>query len=284
MKYLYVCALMLSFGMVSYAQEEEQEITVEQEVEEVLEEGEPDTTTVSLGKRTVIVINNDDVDYEEDAEEEEKESIWSSHSEPHWAGVDFGFTLLTDGNYGTNFGDYPYWRTDAARSQVWNLNPFEHRFNLGTKYVGLTTGIGFTFASVAFNDNYILSETADTLTAMIDTTTVYSKNKLNASYLTVPLLLEISTKKGEDGFYLAAGVVGGVRLTSKVKRIGESGGNEIRNKTKGKYGLNPFKADATVRFGYGNWGAFASYGLVPLFDTNKTTPVHPFTFGLSLGF
>jgi hypothetical protein len=36
--------------------------------------------------------------------------------------------------------------------------------------------------------------------------------------------------------------------------------------------------------GYGSWGAFASYSLMPLFDAGKTTEVYPLTFGLSLNF
>jgi hypothetical protein len=42
--------------------------------------------------------------------------------------------------------------------------------------------------------------------------------------------------------------------------------------------------DAAMRMGYGNWGAFATYSLLPLFETSKTTEVFPLTFGLSINF
>ena len=98
-------------------------------------------------------------------------------------------------------------------------------------------------------------------------------------------MLEFCTNEdSEKSFYLAAGVIGGVRLASKIKREGEIDGKEFQQKNKGVYGLNSFKLDGTVRLGYGSWGAFASYSLLPLFEVTKTVEVYPLTFGLSLNF
>ena len=165
------------------------------------------------------------------------------------------------------------------------MNLLEKKFNFGTPYVGLTTGLGFSFASVAFRDNFLIESTSDSVYAVMDTANVYSKNKLKASYLTIPLLLEFNTSADKDkSFYLAAGVVGGVRLTSKTKRQGEFDGKEFKEKVKGPFSLNPFKVDAAVRLGYANWGVFANYSLLPLFDKGKTVDLYPLTFGLSLNF
>lgn len=247
---------------------------------QVEEKEESDTTRFNLGNKEVIVINKGDNDVELEVGEAKKKK-----SEAHWAGVDFGFTMLMNDQFQNKFDQHPYWNNDAARSQVWNLNILEHKFNIAKQYFGVTTGLGFSFTSVAFNDNYVLSSTSDTLTAYIDTVNTYSKNKLKATYLTVPLLLEFNTHMDSDkSFYLAAGVVGGVRLASKLKRKGEFDGKEFVQKEKGKYALNSFKADALVRVGYSHWGAFASYSLLPLFDKGKTVDMYPLTFGLSLNF
>jgi hypothetical protein len=284
--------LALLFIAPTFAQiEEEVEVEVEETTEEVViieGEGEPDTTRVTVGNREVIIITHDsgeeeeyDIEFDEDGEEK----VCYNKSEAHWAGVDFGFTMLTDGSFGTSFDDHPFWKNDAARSHVWNLNLLEHKFNFGTPYVGLTTGLGFSFTSVAFKNNYVLNSSADTLFAEMDSVYTYTKNKLKASYLTVPLLLEFNTNANSDrSFYLATGVVGGVRLTSKVKRNGEFDGKEFEDRTKGTYNLNSFKLDAVARLGYGSWGVFANYSLLPLFEDGKTSTVHPFTFGLSLNF
>lgn len=283
---------LLLFAVPVFAQEETEEQGGETTEEVVFEEkgsGEPDTTRMNIGNREVIIITKSDgeseeydIDFDEDQEEPSKRS---NRSEAHWSGVDFGFTMLMNNNFENSFSNNPYWENDAARSQVWNLNLFEHKFNFGTPYVGLTTGLGFSFTGIAFKDNYVLSSNADTVFATIDTVNVYSKNKLRASYLTVPLLLEFTTSAGSDnGFYLAAGVVGGVRLTSRVKRNGEFEGREFKERIKGNYGLNSFRLDAAARFGYGNWGVFANYNLLPLFDDGRTVDVYPLTFGLSLNF
>lgn len=253
------------------------------------EEKAHDTTRINLakGKMEIIIVDKSGSDTETidtiDAAPDKKRS--KQHYEAHWAGLDMGFNVMMNNAMKTDFDPYNYWENDPARSMTWNLNILEHKFKIAGPYVGITTGLGFSFTQLAFKDNYVLFSSSDTLFASIDTLSVYSKNKLRANYLTVPLLLEFCTNADEDkSFYLAAGVVGGVRLSSKVKRAGEFEGKEFKQQEKGVYGLNPFKLDATVRMGYGSWGAFASYSLMPLFDTSKTVEVYPLTFGLSLNF
>jgi hypothetical protein len=249
------------------------------------EEGDPDTTRVNMGKIEIILVDHNKVNEDLDTIDAAPDENEKKHFEAHWAGIDMGFSMLMNKDMGTSFDNYPYWKNDPARSMTWNVNVLEHKFSIAKQYFGVTTGLGFSFTQVAFRDNYILTSTTDSLFATIDTVNTYSKNKLKAAYLTVPLLVEFCTNADEDkSFYLAAGVIGGVRLTSKVKRDGEFDGKDFQQKNKGVYGLNPFKLDGTVRLGYGDWGAFASYSLLPLFDTAKTTEVYPLTFGLSLNF
>lgn len=273
----------------AFAQVEE-EVVMEEEV--IVEETEnlPDTTRMNIGKKEIIIIDKDFDENEFEGEFEDDEHSHKKHkkegAEAHWAGLDFGFTMLMNQNFENKFTDeYAYFRTDAARSHVWNLNLLEHKFRVAKEYVGITTGLGFSFTSVAFNDNYLLRSSADTVFAEIDSVYTYSKNKLKATYLTMPLMLEFNTNADADkSFYLAAGVVGGVRIASKVKRKGEFDGKEFTTKDKGTYGLNSFKVDAAVRLGYGDWGVFANYSLLPLFGKGKTVETYPLTFGLSLNF
>jgi hypothetical protein len=251
------------------------------------EKSGPDTTRVNMGKVEIIVVDHskktievaiDTIDAAPDENEKKK-------FEAHWAGLDMGFNVMMNSSMGTSFDNNKYWENDPARSMTWNLNVLEHKFPIYKEYIGITTGLGFSFTQLAFKDNYILNSTTDTLFATIDTTMNYSKNKLRGNYLTVPLLIEFTTNKNADkSFYLAAGVVGGVRLSSKIKRTGEFGGKEFKEENKGVYGLNSFKLDGTVRMGYGMFGAFASYSLLPLFDTDKTVEVYPLTFGLTMNF
>ena len=243
---------------------------------------EKDTTLLNTGETEVIVIThkNENIKLDTvDAAPSEDEKI---KIKGHWAGLDLGFGMLMNTQFNTDFSKTPYWENDPGKSITLNLNLFEHKFG---RTVGFTTGLGLSFTQTAFKDNYLLLYSADTLYAEIDSVNFYSKNKLKSTYLMAPLLLDIcSLKNGCDGFYLAAGLVGGVRIASRIKRIGDLDGKEFRQNIKGVYGLNSFRLDATVRTGYDNWGAFASYNFLPLFETSKTVAVYSLTVGFSLNY
>ena len=287
-----IVAMLFAAPVFSQVEEEAQEgevIITEGQITIIEEgEGEPDTTKMKVGNKEIIIIThpNEDFDLDSEDDSEDESPKRKRKSDAHWAGVDLGFTVLMNENFNTDFATTPYWKNDPARSTVWNLNLLEHKFNFGTPFVGLTTGLGFSFTSVAFRDGYIINSSTDSLFAAVDTVNTYSKNKLKASYLTIPLLLEFNISTNSDkNFYLAAGVVGGVRMTSKIKRNGElADGKEFEEREKGTYSLNPFKLDAALRVGYGSFGIFANYSLLPLFESEKTVEVYPLTFGLSLNF
>jgi len=251
-----------------------------------------DTTAIKFGKTQILIIggNEDDTDWESVEDSLSVDSIDVEDSRPrkseaHWSGVSLGLGMMMARGFDNSFPNHPYWKNDPARSQTWELNLLEKKFNFGTPYVGLTTGLGFRFDSYAFNDNYLLQGDADTIFAVLDTNVTYSKNKLKASYVTIPLLLEFNTShRASKSFYLATGVIGGVRMTSKTKRVGDLDGKEFKEKNKGTYTLNPFRLDATVRMGYSGVGVFANYSLLPLFDEGKTVDIYPLTFGLSFNF
>lgn len=275
MKKITVLLLASLFALPALAQVEEEE----------QEQNLPDTTKVNIGGAQVIIIQNGEDDIDIEFDEGMEESCSSKKSKAHWSGVELGWTTLMNSDFNNNFDDNPYWENDPARSVLWNWNVFDHKFNFGTPHVGLTTGLGFTFADFAIKNDYLITENADSVFGYIDTTATYSKNKLKAFYLNLPLLLEFNTSAKESkNFYIATGVIGGVRIGSKTKRIGEYEGREFKEKTKGTYGLNSFKLDAHLRMGYKNFGVFANYALIPLFETGKTVTVNPFTFGISLNF
>lgn len=200
-KVIYLALLFISSGVVAQ------------------EEVKKDTTRVTLKNIEIILIDHsNDVSDEIDTIDAAPNEIEKNKYEAHWAGIDMGFSMMTNGQFKTSFDNNPYWKNDPARSMTWNLNVLEHKFGITHEYFGITTGLGFSFTQVAFRDNYVLNSTPDTLFASIDSVVDYSKNKLKAAYLTVPLLLEFCTNKNSDkSFYFAAGVVAGVRIASKIK-------------------------------------------------------------------
>lgn len=248
---------------------------------------ETDTIRFKMGTSTVLIINGKG---KLDSTDIHFDTIDAGPKEPHrdneahWAGIDFGMNVNTNGSGSDQFTNYTYWENDPLKSFYFNVNFAEKKIKVIKEYFGITTGVGFNFNQIGFTNNFVLADSADTISASVSPNN-FSKNKLRAAYLQIPLMLEFNTNKDNDkGVYLAVGAIAGVKLSSRIKRVYEVNGNEVKERTKGTYALNPFKLDATARIGYGDWGAFANYSIIPLFDTDKTTAVHPISFGLSYSF
>ena len=249
---------------------------------------EPDTTRINVGGKEVIIISPGEVEVSTNEEgdtidaapdEDEHNSI-----EAHWAGLEFGPTLLLNDAMKSSFPNDPQWENDPGKSFSWNLNVFEHKFRIYKNYIGVTTGLGINWTQVGLKQ-YILNTNADSLWVTTDTIETYNKNTLRAIYLTAPVMVEFcSSEDGDEGFYLAAGVIGGVRIGSSVKRKIDTDKRDLKEKFKGTYALNAFRLDAAVKMGYNDWGVFANYNLLPMFDTDKTAEVYPLTFGLTYNF
>lgn len=277
MKKILAIAVLVLIAGTSFAQKEE----------------EPDTLVVKIGKKVIVIQNNEDENeiiidengFEKDNTEEDKKS------EAHWSGIDVGVNTFLNSAQGTDFPTANFLEIDPSKSWNWNLNFMEGKLDIIKGYVGVTSGLGLNVTNFSFRNNYIYNydagndNTPGSITASKDTVVNYSKNKLRTTYLTVPVLLEFTTNrdKGED-FYLAAGLVGGVKLITKLKRESDQSGYERKFSEKGDYGVNPFKVDALVKLGYGDWGVYASYNLMPTFDTDLTAQANQFSFGLSYSF
>lgn len=242
------------------------------------EEKRPDTTQIDLGFISYIFIQHSNP---------RRDSLRKNRSEAHWMGLDIGMTVLQNDNFGNSFSQAPYLKNSPATSILVNLNLIEYKFNFGTPIVGLTTGFGFRFQHLSINNNYQLFRPSQSnnnkLSASIDTTLSYQRNRLNSTYLTVPLLLEFNSSPNEwKSFYAAIGVVGGIRIGSSYFRKGTVDGVQFKYKEKHKFGLNPFQLDAVIRAGYRNLGFFVQYGLIQLFEPEKSEKVYPLSFGLSI--
>jgi len=59
----------------------------------------------------------------------------------------------------------------------------------------------------------------------------------------------------------------------------------VKSVQRGDYNLSPFKLDLTARLGYGSFGAFATYNLIPVFEDSATAnKAHSLTAGITLNF
>ena len=246
-----------------------------------------DTNVKRYGSILEIIKVNDSIkqiNIQSNSSKGKDAKIDKNRSEAHWAGFSVGLNFLTNETQGLSFPNERYWEIDPARSYSYGLNIAEKKIRLIGRVVGITTGVGFTFNSYGFKNNYVLTANQDSVFATLNTTVNYSTNKLKATYLNVPLLLDISSKQ-EGGFYLVTGVVGGLRLGSKTKRKGKDySGKSFESKIKDDFHLNTLTLDATLRTGYNDFGIYANYSLTSMFVDGKTATIFPFSIGVVFNF
>jgi hypothetical protein len=234
-----------------------------------------DTTRLKLGDQRILIYGDKS---EEDTVKKQNQvkSIWT--------GFEVGVNgYLTPGGSSDFPKKYNFLELNYKKSICINFNFWEKNFKLYKNYIALTTGAGFEFNRYFFDNNTTLQPLNDTVSGYVSGID-FRKNCLKASYVTVPLLLEFNTNaKEKKSFHLAAGLVGGYNLSTKVKQVYELNNKTYKNKVKDDYNMNPFKLAATVRAGYGRFNVFATYGLTPLFQKKASAPeLTAFTVGVTL--
>lgn len=220
-------------------------------------------------------------------------SKWHSHKKfnGHWAGFEIGMNNFMNKNYKMDLPtaadgiDGQFMELNASRSINYTLNFLEYSLPLPGEMAGFVTGMGVTWNNYNFKKNIDLVENANGVMygQMISTDVKkYDKNTLNTIFLNVPIIFEVQLPVGSKQLHISAGVIGGVKVSSKTKQFYEINGQEKKEKVSGEYQLNPFRYEATFRIGYRFIDLFANYSFTPLFKNNKGPEVHPFTIGITL--
>lgn len=242
-----------------------------------------DTTRIMLGGTQLILINTNDktTTVNPDNDDEPLTARELSQELTFWAGIDLGVNTLVNAAP----DDAAWLDTEEIRSLSWSFNFYEEKIRLVKNYVGILTGAALTYNSYGIKTNSRIQHTPDSTfaTEVPDSLYRFSKNKLRATYLRVPLMLEFNTSEDPDRtFHIAVGAIGGLRIGSITKQIYEIDGQEYRDRVKSDFNLSPFTLDAAVRVGYRSFTLWANYGLTPLFENGKGPEVYPLSVGLSL--
>jgi hypothetical protein len=250
---------------------------------------ESDTTNIMIGDKQILVIEpktpSDSTVI--NLPDSMSDNFDSKHTLTHWDGIDVGVNMLLTKNGSMTMDSASQWLDlDYSRSFSWRFNIFEEKIRFYKDYVGLIVGAGLTYNSYGLKNNVRIQTSDSSATYAVtvpDSIMDYSKNKLRASYVNVPLMLEINTSRDNDKcFHIAAGVIGGWKMGSITKQKWENGGEKNEYRNKADYNLSPFTLDASARIGYRNFTVFATYGLTPLFQKNKGPEVYPVTVGLQI--
>lgn len=246
-----------------------------------------DTTRFKVGDMEFIIIDNDTIPAEAMEEPEEWSKDYDYGDLTYWSGFDVGVNMLMNGDFKSQFNS-SHLEADPAQSFSYSFNFAEQKIRIVKDYFGIVTGLGFTNSRYGFKDDHLrLMSNADSTWGMYDSTltTGFTKNQLRVNYFNIPVLFQINTSKYDNkNFHIAFGAIGGVRIGSKVKYIYDVFGGENDHKEKGRYNINPFQLCATVRMGYRDFGVFANYNLLSLYENGKSETAYPLTFGASFLF
>jgi len=235
-------------------------------------DSESDTTKFNIGQKEVQIFDKKDND---DKKKKKKDKF-----NGHWGGIEIGLNnYLNRYNKMEVPGGYDFLDLKTSKSIGVGLNIYEQNFNLCKNHLGIVSGVGLTYNNYRFTQNTTLLSKSPVVAAFTDTTRNFLKNKLTVSYLTVPVILEYNTGK-KHKFHVGAGMILGARLGSHIKQVYEVDGSKYKDKAYDDFNLFPYKADATVRIGWGFVNLFANYSLTPLFKQGKQPELYPFTVGL----
>lgn len=249
---------------------------------------EDDTVKIKLGRKAITITETDEgteIDIV-DMEDFEKHG-WKkkkSRFKGHWAGYELGINNFLDNDFklaGTK-PENSYLDLNTAKSWNSNINFMQYSLPM-SRGTGWITGLGFEWNNYYFDRNNSIAKDSTGYIGPVyppDGIT-YTKSKLNTTYLTLPLLLELQFGKKKNGF-ISVGVIGGLKLHSNTKTRYEAGGSKEKAKIKDDLNLSPLRYALTVRAGYKFIKVYANYGMIPLFTQNAGPEVHPFNIGLIL--
>ena len=218
----------------------------------------------------------------------------------NWGILDLGFSNYDDktiynssvGGYLVNRPGYPAFSKNdfklrTGKSINVNIWLFMQKVNLIKHHVNLKYGVGLELNNYRYKSTISYKEGGQIPYGNLPAITsdpfifrdsiTFSKNKLAADYLTVPLMLNFSTNTSNKnkGFSLSVGVSAGYLYSERNKQKSSERG---KHTNKGDYDLERFKFSYIAEVGMGQVRLYGSYSPNSIYK--KTLDIRPYTVGL----
>jgi len=260
-----------------------------------------DTTRIRIGKMKIsvvedgndIIINKEDGwdndDWDDDWTSEDDDD-WTFHKKsdkskfnPHWACISVGLNNYLAPDYETTLpAEWSLLEVNTNNSFEVNLNFAQVGLNIIKQHVGLVTGVGIKWNNYKFrNPNTMLSSDSTYLKVYENTDGNGKMSKLTTWYLTIPALIEFQIPTHGNSFYLSAGVEGGLKLSAHTKTKTD---DKSKEKDKSDFFTTSLDYRLAARIGYGDFGVYGAYSMMPLFEKNKGPELYPISVGITLNF
>ncbi len=248
-----------------------------------------DADTIKVGNLIIIRKHKDNQSKPKEATVQKKPGKPSKLS-TNWGILDIGFANLRDEtDYGsadaadylktTRAGEKPFTKDDlnlrAGKTSNVNIWIVMQRWNIAKGYLNLKYGVGIEMFNFRYENNvsyhkspaYIFRDSIN-----------FTKNKLYASYLTVPFMINVNTSPGrKKGLSFSGGVSAGYLIGSRNKQISAERG---KVKVKGDFDLEPFRLAYIGELGIGPIRLFGSYSMRPLHEHGLKQ--YPYSLGIRL--
>ena len=209
----------------------------------------------------------------------------------NWWVFDIGFTNLRDqtnytsaqaGNYLQTIKNGPVTENSMSlinrKSSNFNIWFFMQKLNISNHQLNLKYGLGLEMYNFRYERN--LSYRKDPFNYVFNDSINFSKNKLYAGYITVPVMLNFNpTPSKNKGFSASAGMSFGYLISSRNKQISSERGKQ---KISGNFDLEPFRVATIAELGLGPVRLYGSYSLNSLHKASTGLQQYPYVIGVRL--
>ena len=232
-------------------------------------------------KREIEFDLDDDDDYSDNDDKDRSFTIRTGV-------LDLGISTYVDGNNNIDLPeeyapfDQVLWRSINVGWQLANVR-FDFSKEESRSKVALTTGIKLNWNHYSMEQDYNLVRNQSSVFGAIDRDVPeLRKNRLRATYLQIPVMLEFDTnpRKSSKGVRLGVGYVQQFLLGSQYKYKTTEGD---KFKSRGGYNLRKSMGLIEARVGVGHINFYMQYGLDHLFTTSDGNPeLTPLNFGINI--
>jgi hypothetical protein len=215
----------------------------------------------------------------------------------NWLVFDFGFSNYNDQTHYANTGSYLVnkpggpafdkgdFKLRTEKSINVNIWLFMQRLSLVKNYVNLKYGFGLELnnyrykSAISYKENGFIPYSAGLQTSnafIFRDSIAFSKNKLAADYLTVPLMLNFTTHpaSSKKGLSVSLGASAGYLYSQRNKQKSDQRGKRTN---KGEYDLERFKLSYVAELGLGPVRLYGSYSPKSMYE--HSLDIKPFTVG-----
>jgi len=287
---LYSLLSFLFIGSLAIAQSDTTKIKIgEKEIEFILKDANNlDSLEEEIEQEVEVAMEEMEKELKNLDEEKKKEEKVDYKDFSFLAGIEVYSNLLFNSDMTLDGIDGPITlNADPARSINVGFTLFDKYIPIAKQHFGLVTGLTFRYVSYNFTENFEFgtSQNGD-LDLVVQNNRAYSKNRLRAGFVRVPVLLQFATgKEKKKSFHLAVGAYAGVKMGNGKYKTEYTENNQVYNSTsKGQYNLNNFDYGLEARVGHGNISLLASYSAAGLFNPKSTFDLHGANAGLALTF